>query len=347
MFKEHSFSRKKILAVLIAFLVVLGGALWWWQNSESAASLVFSGTVEADQMGISAEISGKVLEVLVKEGDRVEAGQLVARLDREQSAYQLQQAEAAVKAAEAQWKEAVSGSRSEQIRQAEAILLRAQAAVKGAQEALAYREDNYRRVEELYRAGTASQQQLNDAKALVDEARSRLEQAEAEEKSAQANLELLQAGSREETIKALEASLEKAKAARDAARLAWERAEVRAVRGGIVDSVNFLPGEMVPAGAVLVTLLDLDKLWVTVYVPETQIGQVRLRQEALIAADSLPGRRFKGKVEYIAPEAEFTPRNIQSREERAKTVFAVKVGILEGLGELKPGMPVDVELVEG
>lgn len=304
--------------------------------------LTFSGTVEANQVEVAALTGGQVLEVKVEEGQQVSAGDVVAVIDAGEAEIQVRKAEAMIAAIEAQLKDLKAGSRLEQLRQAEARVKAAEAAISGAERNLEFHQQNLARVQQLFTQSAVQQQQLDQAQAQVDAAQSQLDQARANYEAAKAQLKLLQAGATSNAIKALEANLRQAEAARDLAQLQVDRATVKAAVAGTVVSKNINSGEIVTPGTSLVTLSDLADLWVKVYIPEAKLGLIRLGDPVEIKIDTFPDRAFKGQVVWIAQEAEFTPKNVQTKEERVNIVFAVKVKVLDGVGQLKPGMPADV-----
>ncbi len=304
----------------------------------------YSGTIEAEETEVVSQVSGQLLEVLVEEGEVLGPDQVVAIVDAEPSRLQVKQAEAVIASLKAQLRDLKAGNRKEQIRQAEADLKAAEAALHGAEQDLSYKEDNLTRVKRLVSEGAINQQQLEQAQAQVDTAESLRQQAAAQYEAAQARLRLLREGATSNAVKALEAKIRQAEAARDLAQLQVDRSSVRTISGGTVVSLNAQPGEMVNPGTSVVTVADLSDLWVKIYIPETHLNLVSLGDKVRIKVDSYPNRDFIGQVVNIASKAEFTPKNVQTKEERVDTVFAVKVKVLEGWDELKPGMPADVYL---
>jgi len=182
--------------------------------------------------------------------------------------------------------------------------------------------------------------------AKADEALAALAQAEAQVVAAQAQVDGLKAGATREQIAALEARLAQARAALDSLLTEREMSDIVSPMDGVVIDVMAHPGEVAAPGATLLTVADLSVVHLTVYLPEAQIGHVRLGQEARVTVDSFPGRVFKGEVTYIADRAEFTPRNVATKEERANLVFAVEVRISNEDVALKPGMSADAAFGE-
>jgi len=327
---------KTFLPVLLAIL--LGGC------SNSAEPFWYSGTIEADEYRIVSQVTGQLVQVLAEEGDVVNPDQLVAKVDSREASLLLEQSEAFLDSLQAQLSDLKAGSRTEQLRQAEANLKGAEAQQREAEQNLSLHKENLASIQELYNASGATQQQLDQAQTLVDTAKSRLDGAKASHEGALAQLKLLQEGATSNAIKAFEASIRQAEGARDLARLRLERTSLKAIRGGTVISINAQPGELVNTGTALLTMADLSNLWVKIYLPEDQLNLATLGKKVKVRVDTYPDKEFTGEIIHIASRAEFTPRNVQTREERTNLVFAVKVKLLEGSGELKPGMPADVYL---
>jgi HlyD family secretion protein len=341
--------RKKIgfvLAVLLLAATGIAGYYYLTVYQGEREGLTASGYIEATEVRLAFEAGGRVEDLAVAEGDRVKPGMVLARLDDAAARLQLAQAEGALAAAEARLAEMKAGSREQQVRAAQAAVKQAEAAEKQAEIALAAAERELERLEELYAQEAVPAQQVDAARDARDSAAEQLAARQAATAAARAQLDLVQAGATREAIRNLEAAVVQARAARDLARLNLDRTVLRAPVAGTVTGRLVEVGETVVPGTAAFTLSRLDELWVRIFIPEPEIGRVRLGQRAAITVDSYPGKKFPGRVIYIAPEAEFTPRNVQTPEGRAETVFAVRVAVEQGAGLLKPGMPADVVLGE-
>jgi multidrug resistance efflux pump len=187
----------------------------------------------------------------------------------------------------------------------------------------------------------AQQQQPQELETQADRARSALQQAEAQVAVAQARLDGLQAGATEEQIAALDARVGQAQATLDALLSRRANMDISAPIEGIVTDAKASQGEVAVPGATLLTIADLSRVRLVVYLPETQLGWVFLEQPVQVTVDSFPGRAFTGQVTHIADRAEFTPRNVATQEERVNLVFAVEIELPNEDGALKPGMPAD------
>jgi len=393
-------ARRLSLALLVVAVAVAGAwKLLGTREKRPSDRLSGNGTIEATEVDVSAKIAGKVVELHAGEGDAVQAGQLVARLDSEELQGQVDQAEAALRAAEAGLAELRAGTRSEEITRARAQyqaaaqareqaqasldLLRAgarkeqleqlRAQVRQAQAALALAEADLDRAQALFEQGGVPAQQVDHARTARDTARAqvqaaqeRLAEAEAgarteeiraaeaalrqardQERAAKAALDLAVAGPRQETIAAARARVEQAQGALRAARAQEGYTRVVAPVGGTVVLRNVELGELVTPGLPIVRIAVLDKVWLRVYVPEREVGRVRFGQQAEVTCDSFASRKYPGKVIEIAQEAEFTPKNVQTKEERVKLVFGVKVEVENAARDLKPGMPADAVIFVG
>ncbi len=312
--------------VLLGALAVLGGC----RDDAPRDRIVASGTFEAVEVRVSPTVAGQVLEVSLDEGRPVEKGQVVARLDDRHHRNQIAQAEAAVALADAHVRLVRLGARREDVE-----ALRQQ--VRQADEALALARKDRDRVRALVEQEGLPRKMLDDAETLVAV-------RESASRAAREMLHKARTGARPEEIEAAQAQKRQAEAVLEALRDRLDDYAVRSPVSGAVLRKSVEAGEVVAAGQTLATVADLSSLTLRVYVPEGDLGRVRLGQDASVRVDAWPGREFSGRVAHIASEAEFTPKNIQTREERVKTVYAVKIVVPNPDGLLKVGMPADAEI---
>ena len=320
-------------------------------------------------------------QVHVIEGQRVVANERLVELEPYDLAERIAEAEARLRSTEAELARLNAGFRKEEILQAEAkakqlaaqlALLRAgprqqtisaaEARLLASQSEAKLAEQNFQRAQEVFQRGASTQEEMDRATEQNSRAAAMVVVREQE-------LAELQAGSRAEEIRAAEAALEEAKqqvallndgyrseeiaaaeASRDAARAAramiqaqFDELEIRAPKDGVVEAVDLQPGDLVAAGAPVLSLIDTSNLWVRAYVPENRLN-LKVGAAVTVSVDSYPQRMFRGEVGFISRQAEFTPSNIQTPEERSKQVFRIKVLLSEGLDELRPGMAADVHL---
>jgi HlyD family secretion protein len=302
-----------------------------------------SGQVEATDVQVAAQVGGRLIELRVAEGDRVKRGDVIARLDTRDTEIQLARARAERAAADAQLRLLQAGSRVEDVRQAQAQVEAAETEAAAAAAELKAAETDLERFEALLRANAGSQKQRDDAKARADVARERVRGATERVRAARQALARLQAGARPQEIDASRARV----AAVDAQIAALEKsvkdAEVVSPVDGVVTTKLSDQGEVLAPRTPLVIVTDLDHAWANLFVPEPAIPRVKIGQSATVFTDA-GGEGIAGKVTFISPKAEFTPRNVQTADERSKLVYRIKVSVDNSNGVLKQGMPVDAEL---
>ena len=321
----------RLIALALVVVVAVLSAVPMLRRLGERGRLAASGTVEATEAQLGFQVPGRIDSIQVREGDRVRAGQPLAALDRVEAGARRQQTAAALAAARAQLDELVRGSRPQEVAQA-------RAAREAARQRLADAQQDFDRTQALLLSHVVSQQSFDKAKTALDVARAQADQAEEQ-------YGLVVTGPRRERIEAARAQVAQAEAALRAADAGLANMVIRAPFDGVVTVKNREPGEIVAAGAAVVSLMDRGDRWVRIYVSESRIGAVRTGQAATITSDTFRGRTYPGEVVYISSEAEFTPKNVQTSEERVKLVYAVKVRITGDRDfELKPGMPADVRL---
>jgi len=323
---KNRFPAKLAALALGAFLLVSCSR----SGSGNSGELVLSGNFEVDDAQLGFKPPGRVIERTVREGDRVQSGQLIARLDDAEQQSQLALRRAELAAAEAALAELEAGSRPQEIAAAAATLRSAEA-------------DRDR-----VRLDFARQDELRKKQVISDRdfeaAQAQLKVAEAKVVEAGEHLKLLQEGPRVETIRQSRARVEQARAAVALAQTQLDNTRLTSPLAGVVLSHNIEPGEFVSAGTPVVTVAETAHLWVRAYVNQPDLGRVRHGQKVVVRTDSFPGRDFEGVVGFISSEAEFTPKTVQTPKERVKLVFRLKIDVANPKDELKPGMPADVIL---
>ena len=373
--------RKYIALAILAAVVVVGWLLWQQQRPQP---LIVSGFIEADQVRVGSRVGGRVAKVLVAEGQMVSKAQPLFQIEPFDLQQRMAQAEGELAAAQAEHARLTAGFRPEEIAQAqgkrdraEAILARleagprpreieiAQQKLQGAQANLELAEAELKRMTPLARAGSTSQSELDrstrEAKvaqtqwqvaekelALLQEGTRKEEIAEAKAAlaDAQGALKLVQTGYRQEDIAQAQARVQAASAMVAQIHTLMDELTVSAPTDCIVEAIDLRPGDLVGANAPAVSLLETSKLWVRTYVPEGKLAQVKSGARVPIRIDGFPRERFEGIITFIATDAEFTPRNIQTPEERNKQVFRLKITLPNPGGKLRVGMMADVLLDE-
>lgn len=320
---------KQLAAGLTIFLVlsVSAGHKLLQQNQ---SGITATGTVEVTRRDIMPKTNGYLQEFTVQAGDRLHAGQVVAKLNRTDLVAQVVRDEAALAKAAAQLRDLTAGARPQERQELTANLAAAQAAYDKTQ-------TDYHRYTALSAGGAIAPQQLDAAKTARDVAYHSLI-------AARERLSLSDAGTRPETIEAQRLEMERSQAVLAASRSLLEDTVILSPAAGLVLTKNFENGEYVNPGNALVTIGDMSDCWVKIYVSSAQLGQLSIDQEADVRVDSFPGRTFRGVIKEISQSAEFTPRQTITQRERANMVFAVKVKLDNTDGQLKPGMPADVVL---
>jgi len=327
-------SPKRIVPVVVV-LAVAGFAVWKFvlEPRRAGDGLAASGTVEATDARLGFEIPGRLLEVAVREGERIRAGTLLARLDDVELGARRAQAEAQTAAARAKLEELQAGFRREEVAQG-------RAAAAAAADRVTDAERDLERTRTLFEGRAVPREALDKAELAVELARRQKEQADEQ-------LSLLSRGARPEQIAAARAQVAQSEAAVATLDASIAKTRLEAPFDGVVTVRHREPGEIVSPGSPVVTLMNPDDRWVRIYVPENRLGRVALGQRAAIVSDTFPGKSYEGEVAYISDEAEFTPKNVQTTEERVRLVYAVKVRITADAAlELKPGLPADVTLEE-
>lgn len=324
---------KRLLVLILLVVCVITIASWLifrGSGKDDGRKIRVSGNIEVTTVELSFKVPGRVKERLVDEGDLVRQGQLVARLDPEDLLHEAESRRADVRAAKAALVELETGYRKEEIAQAEAALRR----IKAEEDRL---RTDFGRQQQLYRREVISARDF-------DASRAAFEASQASVREARERLNLLRSGPRKETIDQARARLESAKAVLALAETRLGYATLPSSAAGMVLSKNIEPGEQVAAGTPVVTIGLLDEVWMRAYISETDLGRIKVGQKATVTTDTWPGRKYQGIVSFISPEAEFTPKSVQTAKERVKLVYRIKIVVPNQSRELKPGMPADAEI---
>jgi HlyD family secretion protein len=301
-----------------------------------------SGYVEATEVRVSPEVGGRVVELKVAEGDRVATNDLIARVNTADTELAIRRGEADRDQAVAQLRLLQAGARGEDIRQAQAQMESAQADVKAADAEVQNATTDFQRFEALLQANAGSRKQRDDAAMRREVAVARVSAARERVRAAAEAVAKLKAGSRVEEIAAARARVASTEAQIATLQKNLSDAELHSPVSGIVTSKLIDQGEVIAARTPIVVVTDLDNAWANVYVDEPMVPRLKLGQKAIVVTDA--GQRIEGTITFISPKAEFTPRNVQTADERSRLVYRVKVTTNNKEGVLKAGMPVEVEL---
>ena len=313
--------------VMLIFLPVLLAIITGCGNGNDSNKIEASGNIEATNVVVSAKVGGQIEKLNFIEGDKVRTNDTLLVIDSEALQIQLKQAEAARELAGAQLQLLRNGARKEDIQSAEAMKEQAKISLDQAKK-------DKERMDQLYVAKTISEKQHEDAV-------NRYSSMQQQYKSARENYDKLLKFARPEEIKQAMARVDQTIANENLVKKHIRDSYVVSPISGFVVKKYFEAGETVAPMSSLLKLSDLSKVKLLIYVSEKELGKVKLGQEADVTTDSYDGKKYEGKVIYISPEAEFTPKNIQTKDERTKLVFAVKIEIPNPNFELKPGMPAD------
>ena len=372
---------KLVLGVLVVVSAVAAIFLLHpWSRGQ--APLVYSGTVETREIQVGSKVGGRVTAVGVEEGQSVKVGAMLVQFDVDELRAERAQAQAQVQQAQAELDRLQRGYRPEEKAQTLAAaaergavleaakngprpqeLAQAQADYGSAQADGVNAEATFKRMEMLVRGDTISRLQFDDARAKRDSTAQRAESlrqrlallqagtraedlraAEERYRQAAAAAALMQKGYRKEDVDAARAALAAAAARREELDVRLKEADLQALAAGVIEVVSVRPGDLVPPGKIVLSMLESTQLWVKIYIPETEVGAVKLNQAAAVEVDSYPGRNFSGSVQEIASQAEFLPRNVQTRDDREHQVFGVKVRVDNADGVVKSGMSATVQL---
>lgn len=323
--------KKKVIIIAVVALAI-AGAVAYWQTRPAAPSdqVTVYGNVDIRQVQAAFDDNGRLLDLLVQEGDRVKKGQLLAEIDPVRFQDAVDKASAAVAAQQQVLARLLAGSRPEEIAEARAQVAAAQATMVNA-------ESTWKRQESLAAQQYVSRQSADNAAAALKTARANAEHA-------QQALSLAIKGPRKEDIAAARQVLQADKAALSLAQRELVDTRLYAPDTGVVQDRILEPGDMVSPQTPVFTLALDNPVWVRAYLPEKALGQVRLGMKANIQSDSFPGKTFSGWVGFISPTAEFTPKTVQTTELRTELVYRVRVYACNPQHQLRLGMPVTVHV---
>jgi HlyD family secretion protein len=335
--------RSPLTSHLSLLTVILTVVLASCKDAPPSDKLRVSGHVEATETRLAPDAGGRILTFTIKEGDRVEPGQTILTLDTRDAQLAINRAQAERGAAEAQLRLVQAGSRVEDIRQAQSQVETARAEVSAARAELESASQDLTRFETLLQNNSGSRKQRDDAATRRDVARDRVTSAEGRVRTADEVLAKTKAGARPEEVAAARA------------RVATVDAQITSLEKGITDATLHSPvagvvteklvevGEVIAPRAPVAIVVDLEHAWADVFVPEPTVPQIRIGQSATVFTDA-GGNGIGGTISYISPKAEFTPRNVQTAEERSKLVYRVRITVDNKAGVLKQGMPVEAEI---
>lgn len=371
-----------ILACVLIGAVLLGTGYALWNRVGPKGSIVISGIVEADDIHVGSKIGGRVLKVVAREGQTVKSGEVLVLLEPRELDASLAEAQAAMRQVQAKLALLTAGYREEEIEQAEAAMKQSQAElsqlVAGPRQqeidqaradwlaAKAQAENSrklQRRMEDLSKRDLIAKQDFDDAQARAEESEQKMksarerydlvlagtrteeiERARQRVAETEAKLRQLKRGFRKEEVAQAKSEVEAARARVELMRTQLDETVIKAPVDAVVEVLDLEPGDMVGAGKPMATLLRTNSLWVRAYLPEAKLGFVKTGAKVRVRVDSFPNRDFTGIVRRVSRQAEFTPRNVQTWEERVLQVFQTEVVIDDPDHILRPGMNADVTI---
>ncbi len=326
--------KKRQLIIPLLLVALCGVAYYAWHAHVAAREkkLFLYGNVDIREVSLGFRVAGKLLDVLKDEGDPIKEGETIARLDPEPIRREMEQAAAQVESAKAKFSLMQAGYRREDVERARAAVTEAEATQTNA-------ASNLSRRKELLAKKVVSQQEVDDAVAAKDAAQARL-------KSAHDALALQEAGFRPEEIAQAHADVSQAEAALGSAKLRLTDTELKAPSDGVVMTRAYERGAILPIGATLFTVSLVNPVWVRAYVPENRLGDIQPGMQVTVLTDSDPGHPYTGQIGYISPQAEFTPKSVETPELRTSLVYRLRVIVSDPRETLRQGMPVTVRLPE-
>jgi HlyD family secretion protein len=327
--------KRRMAIVLLLGAAAAAAYLLYFRPRRAAADsasnvLRVSGNIETHESVVGFKVSGRIVELPIEEGQWVEPGTVLAQLDTADYRQQLAIDEASVRVQRKQLDLGLAGTRRQQLEMAQQALANAKAD-------LAQKELDYTRAESLYREQVGSQM-------ARDQAETNLKRAQTVVQSAQQQYDELLEGTRKEQLAVNRAQLTQAEQKLHLSRIYLDYTALRAPQAGVILVRNAELGEVVAPNTPIVTLGDLDHVWLRAYINETDLGRIRWGQPVKVSTDSYPGKTYQGRISFISSKAEFTPKSVQTYQERVTLVYRIKIDLENPNHELKPGMPADAEI---
>ena len=325
---------KRLIPVLVLLAAAIAAGVYLYprltKKSEPENQITLSGNIEAHESLVSFKVQGRIVDLPVEEGQSVEQGTLLARLDDADYRQKVRIDEATVHVRESNLALTLAGTREQEIKASQQTMLDAEADLQE-------KKIDDERAQRLFSKDEVSAQDRD----LADTA---LKRAEAIFRAAQQRYNEAVEGSRKEDVVIARANLGEAYASRGLSRVNLDYTILRAPTAGVITVRQAEVGEVVVPGAPVVTLSDLDHIWLRAYIAETDLGRIRWGQEATITTDTYPGKQYHGRISFISSSAEFTPKSVQTYKERVTLVYRIKIDVDNPNHELKPGMPADARI---
>lgn len=325
---------KRILRVVVLLAIAAAAIIYFYRrNHEKPAAahvVTLSGNIEAHESLVSFRVQGRIVELPVEEGQQVEAGALLARLEDADYRQKVRMDEAGVEVRQSNLALTLAGTREQEVKAAHQSVLDAQADME-------QKRLDSDRAQRLFVKDEVTAQER-------DLAATALKRAQAAYEAAQQRYSEAVEGSRKEDIAIAKANLNQAEQSLGLSRVNLSYTELRAPTAGVITVREAELGEVVSPGTPVVTLADLDHLWLRAYIAEPDLARIHWGQDATITTDSYPGKQYHGRISFISSSAEFTPKSVQTYRERVTLVYRIKIDVDNPNHELKPGMPADARI---
>ena len=324
--------RTGLIIMLGVLAVIAGGYLYvrTTANQSADSTLLISGNMEAHESVVSFKVQGRIVALPIEEGQYVKQGDLLARLDDDDYRQQVGVDEATVRTREAELELALAGSRVQEIQAAKQTLLDAQADLE-------LKQKDFRRRQALLAEQGVSREDVDSAASLLKRAQATYERVK------QTHDQIVE-GTRKEEISVRRANLQLAREALQMSRVKLAYTVLSAPVSGVVLVRQAELGEVVAPGTPVVTIADVDHLWLRGYVNETDLGRIQWGQSATVRTDTFPDKTYQGRVSFISSQAEFTPKSVETHKERVTLVYRIKIDLDNPNHELKPGMPAEAAI---
>jgi HlyD family secretion protein len=325
---------KRLIPIFILLIAAVAAGVYFYprftKKPVPANEITLSGNIEAHESLVSFKVQGRIVKLPVEEGQQVTQGAFLAQLEDADLKQKVRIDEAAVSVRESDLSLTLAGTREQEIRASHQAVMDAQAD-------LDEKKLDNQRAFELYAKDEISTQDR-------DLAATALKRSEANYKAAEQRYNEAVEGSRKEDVAIARANLNQADADLGLSRINLTYTTLRAPSTGVITVRQAELGEVVSPGSPVVTLADLDHIWLRAYIAETDLGRIHWGQDAIITTDTYPGKQYHGRISFISPDAEFTPKSVQTYKERVTLVYRIKIDIDNPNHELKPGMPADARL---
>ena len=325
---------KRLIPIVILLAAAVAVGIYFYPRLKAkpapANEIALSGNIEAHESLLSFKVPGRVIELPIEEGQQVKQNDLLARLEDSDIKQKVRIDEASVAVRQSNLDLTMAGTRDQEIKALQQTVIDAQAD-------LALKKADSDRAQQLFSKDELSAQDR-------DHAATALKRADATLSAAQQRLNEAEEGARKEDIAIARANLNQARANLGLSRINAGYATLRASSSGVITVRQAELGEVVAPGSPVVSIADLDHIWLRSYVAETDLGRIHWGQAATVTTDTYPGKQYQGRISFIAPNAEFTPKSVQTYKERVTLVYRIKIDIENSNHELKPGMPADAHI---